>query len=169
MHYMYTLRLRSTNFPKTLRPFQKPRWQKSDIKEVHNLKFRHCLDVVGHTTWKYLQYVCHLTQSCKWLSLLGKLEIQSPYAFWKLHTLLLWKKIKHDIITVSKSVAWYQKYMHIKVCAYSSLPSNRYTPRAWREVKMMFIPANGKVTYTQAKAYCPITLPSFMQKMMQNF
>jgi len=101
--------------------------------------------------------------------LLGKLEIQSPYAFWKLHTLLLWKKIKHDITTVSKSVALYQKYTHIKICAYSILPSNRYTPRAWRQVKMMFIPANGKVSYTQAKAYYPISLLSFMQKMMQKF
>jgi len=89
--------------------------------------------------------------------------------FWKLHTLLLWKKIKYDIITVSKSVVSYQKYMHIKVCAYSSLPSNRYTPRAWRQVKMMFIPVNGKVNYTQAKAYCPISLLSLVQKMMQKF
>jgi hypothetical protein len=27
-----------------------------------------------------------------------------------------------------------------------------YIPRAWWQVKMMFIPANGKVNYTQAKA-----------------
>ena len=45
---MYTLRLGSTNFPKTFRPFQKPRCQKSDIREVHIMKFRHCLDIVGH-------------------------------------------------------------------------------------------------------------------------
>jgi hypothetical protein len=34
---------------------------------------------------------------------------------------------------------------------------------------MMFIPATGKVNYTQAKAYCPISLLSFTQKMMQKF
>jgi hypothetical protein len=34
---------------------------------------------------------------------------------------------------------------------------------------MMFIPANGKVNYTQAKAYGSIILPSFMQKTMQTF
>ena len=45
----------------------------------------------------------------------------------------------------------------------------RYIPPAWRQGKMMFISANGKVNYTQAKAYCPITLPSFMQKTMQKF
>ena len=146
MNYMYTLRLGSTNFPKSFRPFQKPTCQKSNIKEVHSLKFRHCLCVVAHDL-KYLQYVCHLTHSCKWLSFLGTLEIQSPYAFWKLHTLLLWKKIKYDIITVSKSVVWYQKYMHIQACLVIG-----YKPRAWRQVKMMFIPVNGKVNYTQAKA-----------------
>ena len=33
---------------------------------------------------------------------------------------------------------------------------------------MMFIIANEKVNFTQAKACCPIILPSFMQKMMQK-
>ena len=77
---------------------------------------------------------------------------------------LLWKKIKHDILSVSKSVAWYQKYMHIKACLVTG-----YTPRVWRQVKMMFIPATGKVNYTQAKAYCTISLLSFIWKMMQEF
>jgi len=31
-----------------------------------------------------------------------------------------------------------------------------------------FIPAPGEVNYTQAKAYCPISLLSFMQKTMQK-
>jgi ssDNA-binding Zn-finger/Zn-ribbon topoisomerase 1 len=44
-----------------------------------------------------------------------------------------------------------------------------YTPRAWRQVKIMFIPANGKVNYTQAKVYCPISILYFMLKMMQKF
>jgi len=33
---------------------------------------------------------------------------------------------------------------------------------------MTFKPAPGKVNYTQAKAYCPISLLSFMQKKMQK-
>ena len=45
--------------------FQKPSCQKSDIKEVHTLKFRHCPGVVAQMISKYFQYVCHLTQSCK--------------------------------------------------------------------------------------------------------
>jgi len=44
-----------------------------------------------------------------------------------------------------------------------------YTPRAWGQVKMMFIPAIGKVNSTQAKAYCPSSQMSFMRKMMQKF
>jgi len=48
MNYMYTLWLVSTNLTKNFRPFQKARCQKSDIKEVHNLKFRHDLSVVAH-------------------------------------------------------------------------------------------------------------------------
>ena len=43
-----------------------------------------------------------------------------------------------------------------------------YIPNAWRQGKMMFIPANGKVNYTQANAYCAISLLYFMQKTMQN-
>jgi hypothetical protein len=167
MNYMCTLWLGSSNFPKSFRPFQKPRSQKSNIKEVHKLKFRHCLCVVAHDL--KIPSVCVSPHPELQVTFIAWLEIQSPYAFWKLHTLLLWKKIKHDILSVSKSVVWYQKYMHIKVCAYSSLPSNRYTPRACRQVKMMFIPVNGKVNYTQAKAYCPISLLSIMQKMMQKF
>ena len=34
---------------------------------------------------------------------------------------------------------------------------------------MMFIPANGKVNYTHVKAYCPISIMYFTQKMMQKF
>jgi hypothetical protein len=32
----------------------------------------------------------------------------------------------------------------------------------------MFIPATGKIKYTQAKAYHPIIPPSFMRKMTQK-
>jgi hypothetical protein len=36
------------------------------------------------------------------------------------------------------------------------------------EVNMMFIPVPGKVYYIQAKAYCAISLQSFMQKIIQK-
>jgi hypothetical protein len=31
-------------------------------------------------------------------------------------------------------------------------------PTAWRQVKVIFIPKPGKLDYTEAKAYCPISL-----------
>jgi hypothetical protein len=70
---------------------------------------------------------------------------------------------KHDILSVLKSVAGYQMYVHIKACL-----ARRYIPRAWGHAKMTFIPAHGKVNFTQAQAYCPFSLLSFLQKTMQK-
>jgi len=50
----------------------------------------------------------------------------------------------------------------------AACPAMVYIPRAWRHGKTMFIPANEKVNYTQAKTYCAISLLSFMQKTMPN-
>jgi hypothetical protein len=72
---MYTLRLRSTNFPKTLRPFQKPRWQKSDINEVHNLKFRQCVGVVTHTLSMSVTLPRAVSDFLHWIHLKGSLHV----------------------------------------------------------------------------------------------
>ena len=40
-------------------------------------------------------------------------------------------------LSVSKSVAWYQNYVHTEVCL-----ARRYIPRAWRKIKMAFLPAH---------------------------
>jgi hypothetical protein len=88
-------------------------------KEV-NLKFRHCLGVAAHTIWKYLEYVCHLAQSCNWLSLMETLEMYSAHAFWRLYTLksknVIMESIKHNILSVSNAVAWCQEYVYITAC-----------------------------------------------------
>ena len=60
--------------------------------------------------------------------------------------LLLWKKNKHGILSVSKPVARYVKYKHVKACV-----ARRYIPTAWGQVKMTFIPAPGKAKCTVAK------------------
>jgi hypothetical protein len=39
---------------------------------------------------------------------------------------------------------------------------------AWRQVKVTFIPKPGKPDYTEAKAYHPISLSSFLLKMMEK-
>ena len=67
---------------------------------------------------------------------------------------LLWKKNKHGILSVSKPVAIYPKYVHVKACL-----ARRCTDIAWGLVKMTFIPAPGK-----AKGYHPISLLSFVGK-----
>jgi hypothetical protein len=71
---------------------------------------------------------------------------------------------KHDVLSESKSVARYQKYVHIKACL-----GNIYIPRAWRQVKMTFIPVPRKANFTEAEGYQPISLLSFMQKRCKNW
>lgn len=44
----------------------------------------------------------------------------------------------------------------------------RYVPLGWREVKVMFIPKPGKTDYTEAKAYRPISLTSFLLKTLER-
>jgi hypothetical protein len=39
---------------------------------------------------------------------------------------------------------------------------------AWRQVKVTFIPEPGKIDYTEAKAYRPISLPSLLLKIMEK-
>ena len=135
MNYMYTLWLGSTHFPKTLKLFKKPRCQSSDTQDVHNLNFRHRLGVAARQIWKYLKYGYHLTHSYMWLGSMGTFERHSLYMFWRLYTLrsrlLLRKQINMTLLSVSKSVAWYQKYVHIKACV-----ARRYIPRASGQVKI---------------------------------
>jgi len=57
----------------------------------------------------------------------------------------------------------YQKYVHIIACL-----ARRYAPRVWGPVKMTSIPLPRNANYAQAKGYHPITVLSFMQKMMQK-
>jgi hypothetical protein len=39
---------------------------------------------------------------------------------------------------------------------------------AWRQMRVMFIPKSQKADCTKAKAYCPISLSSFLLKMMEK-
>ena len=46
--------------------------------------------------------------------------------------------------------------------------SSGFTPKAWRKMKVIFIPKAGKDDYGQAKAYRPITLSSFLLKGLER-
>ena len=132
MNYMYTLLLGSTDFPKTLMPIKKPRCQRSDIKEVHNLNFRHCLGVLAYGIWKYLEYGCHLTHSCMRLASMWTLERQSLYVVWRLYILksrlLLWKQLNmryyvfqnllHDFNWMCILKPAHQGYIYIYIYTY---------------------------------------------------
>jgi hypothetical protein len=43
-----------------------------------------------------------------------------------------------------------------------------FIPTVWRQVKVMFNPKPGKLDYTEAKAYRPISLSSFLLKTMEK-
>jgi hypothetical protein len=96
MHYMSTLWLVSTNFPKTYQPLQKPKCQKSNIKKF--------------ITWNFgIAWVLQHT----WFENTVSMSVTSPRAAM---TSIAGEKYKHDIVSVSKSTAWYQNYVHIKAC-----------------------------------------------------
>lgn len=44
----------------------------------------------------------------------------------------------------------------------------KYIPKAWRDVKVVFIPKPGKLSYANADSYRPISLTSFMLKMLER-
>ena len=52
--------------------------------------------------------------------ILSTLEIQSQHVFLRLYTLksktVIMERIEHDILSVSKSVALYQQYVHVTAC-----------------------------------------------------
>jgi hypothetical protein len=43
-----------------------------------------------------------------------------------------------------------------------------FIPTAWKQVKVTFITKPGKLDYTEAKAYRPISLSSFLLKKMEK-
>jgi hypothetical protein len=50
-------------------------------------------------------------------------------------------------------------------CIFRACLAYGYIPTAWRQVRVTFIPKPGKLDYTEAKAYRPISLSSFILKM----
>jgi len=58
---------------------------------------------------------------------------------------------------VSKAVARYQNYVHIEVCL-----ARRYIPRAWRKIKMAFIP----VPILRLRHNVLFLLQNIMQKLV---
>ena len=54
------------------------------------------------------------------------------------------------------------------VSIYRAILTWAYIPKAWQEVKVIFIPKPGKQSYDKADAYRPISLTSILLKVMMN-
>jgi len=159
---MYILCLGFRNFPKTWKPFQKPTCQKSEIQEVHNLNFRHCL-VFSAQKFENIgsMAVTSPTGECDWNQLEHLKGTVCMFFGVCTHrnTDCYYGKNEHDTLNVSKPVVRYLKYVHVKACL-----AGRYILTAWGQVKMTLIPAPGKV-----EGYHPISLLYFMQKTIENW
>jgi hypothetical protein len=53
-------------------------------------------------------------------------------------------------------------------CIFRACMAYRLIPTAWQQVKVTFIPKPEKLDYTEAKAYCPTSLSSFLLKTMEK-
>jgi hypothetical protein len=53
-------------------------------------------------------------------------------------------------------------------CIFRAYMAYGFTPTVWRQIKVTFIPKPGKLDYTEAKAYRPISLSSFLLKTMEK-
>jgi len=93
---------------------------------------------------------------------MGSLERHS--LFLRLYTLKsrLYGNNEDKVLSVSKFVAEYQRYVHIK-----AFLARRYILIAWGQVNMTLIPESGKANCTDSKGYLT-SLLSFMQKTMQK-
>jgi hypothetical protein len=61
------------------------------------------------------------------------------------------------------------KHLMTHLCHFfSACLARGYIPKAWKQVKVTFISKPGKANYTEAKAYRPISLSSFMLKTMEK-
>lgn len=51
---------------------------------------------------------------------------------------------------------------------YNEIIRTGYTPRIWREMKLVFIPKAGKDDYASPKSFRPITLSNFLLKGLER-
>ena len=116
MHYSWGRQ----NFQKPWSHFKKTRCQKSEIQEVFNLKFRHCLGCPSARDLKISEVR---------LSPHRKLLVTAiDWHTWTAHSICVLEAVRNEIqtvvmettkrkvLSVSKSVVRYQKYVHMKAC-----------------------------------------------------
>jgi hypothetical protein len=99
---------------------------------------------------------------------LAKIAINQSKIRWALNTFKPFKSAGTDEI-VPTLLQQGVEYLSPHLCRiFRACLAYGYIARAWRQVRVTFIPKSGKPDYTEAKAYRPISLSSFLLKMMEK-
>jgi hypothetical protein len=99
---------------------------------------------------------------------LAKIVINQSKIRWALNTFKPFKSAGTDEI-VPAHLQQGMEYLSPHLCRiFRACLAYGYIPRAWRQVRVTFIPKPRKPDYTEAKAYHPISLSSFLLKTMEK-
>jgi hypothetical protein len=98
----------------------------------------------------------HTTNRADWN--LAKRVINQSRIRWELGTLRPFKAAGSDKIVPALLQQGGEQIVPHLCHIYRACLAYGFIPTAWRQVKVTFIPKPGKLDYTEAKAYCPISL-----------
>jgi hypothetical protein len=88
---------------------------------------------------------------------------------WALGTFIQFKSVGIDEFAPALKQQGVKHLVPCLCCTFRACLAYGFIPMAWRQVRETFIPIPGKSDYTKAKAYRPISLSSFLWKMMEKF
>jgi hypothetical protein len=98
----------------------------------------------------------------------GVIVINQSKIRWALNTFKPFKSAGTDEIVPALLQQGMEYLSPHLCCIFRACLAYGYIPKAWRQVRVMFIPKPGKPDYTKAKAYRPISLSSFLLKTMEK-
>jgi hypothetical protein len=108
----------------------------------------------------------HITNREDWN--LAKLVINQSKIRWALGTFKRFKSVGTEGI-VPALLQQVMKHLVPHLCRiFRACKAYGLTPMAWRQVKVTFIPKSGKLDYTEAKVYRPISLSCLLLKRMKK-
>jgi hypothetical protein len=99
---------------------------------------------------------------------LAKHVINQSRIRWALGTLKPFKAVVADKIVPALLQQGREQIVPHLCRIYRACLAYGFIPTAWRQVKVTFIPKPGKLDYSKAKAYHPISLSSFLLKIMEK-
>jgi hypothetical protein len=99
---------------------------------------------------------------------LAKIVINQSKIRWALNTFKPFKSAGTDVIVPAFLQQGVEHLSPHLCCIFRACLAYGYILMAWRQVRVTFIAKPGKPDYTEAKAYCPISLSSVLLKMMEK-